>query len=97
MIMDYKQRALCITMAAFVIINLSACVPGRPVVTLPPVALTQCEAEPSAPTIPSRDGTEETLNIRDQMTLAYILAMRSAWGDCYSKVQGMKAWAQSLQ
>lgn len=34
--------------------------------------------------------------MRDEMTLAYVLAMRAAWGDCLAKVAGVKEWADRL-
>jgi len=33
---------------------------------------------------------------RDTATLDYILALRSAWGDCSAKVAGVKAWSDKL-
>lgn len=58
--------------------------------TKPPPALLTCSAEPVAPELPP-PGIE-----RDQIVLAYLLAMRAAYGDCSSKVQGIKAWADAL-
>ena len=55
---------------------------------LPPASLTECSAEPLAPELPSR----EYQNERDNLTLAYVLALRSAWGDCKSKTEGLRAW-----
>jgi hypothetical protein len=34
---------------------------------------------------------------RDLMMLDYVLSLRSAWGDCSSKVAGIKAWADELK
>lgn len=58
----------------------------------PPVVLTECADEPLAPDLPARDQQAE----RDRLTLDYILGLRSAWGDCKSKVAGIKAWSAGL-
>ena len=71
---------------------LTGCGQERPVVAKPPVALLECRDEPVAPDLPGRDQQDA----RDQMTLDYLLNLRSAWGDCSSKVSGVKAWADSL-
>lgn len=71
---------------------LTACAPARPVVILPPIALTECADEPVAPELPGRERQLE----RDQITLVYILAMRSAWGDCRAKVDGLRAWREGM-
>jgi hypothetical protein len=77
--------------------TLSAC--GTPPVriALPPVELTTCADEPSTPDIPARDGTDAVQQQRDELTLAYILGLRSAYGDCKSKVAGIKAWRDSVE
>lgn len=64
--------------------------------TRPPAELMECAGEPLAPNLPPRDGTETTQAIRDQMTLAYALAMRAAYGDCKADVVGTKAWSDAL-
>lgn len=56
----------------------------------PPAELLTCSAEPLAPELPA-PGIE-----RDQIVLAYLLAMRAAYGDCASKVAGIKGWADAL-
>jgi hypothetical protein len=33
---------------------------------------------------------------RDDMTLDYILGLRSAWGDCRAKVDGLRAWREAV-
>lgn len=71
---------------------LTACGQARPVIAKPPVALMSCQDEPTAPDLPSRDQQDA----RDRLTLDYLLSLRSAWGDCSSKVAGVKAWADSL-
>lgn len=58
----------------------------------PPAALTFCAGEPVAPDLPGRDRQAE----RDKLVFDYILALRSAWGDCASKVAGVKAWSDGL-
>lgn len=58
----------------------------------PPVALTECADEPAAPDLPSRDQQAQ----RDLMTFGYILALRSAYGDCKADVDGIKAWSEGL-
>lgn len=64
--------------------------------TKPPARLLSCSGEPLAPVLPPRDGTEATEKARDALTLAYVLAFRAAWGDCFSKVSGTKAWSDAL-
>jgi len=66
-----------------------------------PADLTQCSAEPEAPALPGQDWSSvDTARaaqfIRDTMTLDYILALRSAGGDCRAKVKGAKAWNDSV-
>jgi formaldehyde-activating enzyme involved in methanogenesis len=39
----------------------------------------------------------EVTGIRDQKVLDYVLAERSAYGDCKSKVAGIKAWRDSVE
>ena len=60
------------------------------VATKPPASLLTCQAEPGAPVLPV-PGIE-----RDRIVLAYLLAMRAAYGDCASKVAGVRAWANAL-
>lgn len=69
----------------------------RPVTVLPPVELTECASEPLAPELPPRDGTDAAQLVRDQMTLVYILALRSAFGDCAADVAALKAWRQGME
>jgi hypothetical protein len=71
---------------------LTACEPKQIEVVKPPVALTTCADEPQAPLLPNRDQQAE----RDRLTLDYILGLRSAYGDCKSKVAGVKAWSEGL-
>lgn len=60
------------------------------VATKPPARLLTCQAEPGAPELPA-PGIE-----RDRIVLAYLLAMRAAYGDCASKVAGVRAWSDAL-
>ena len=61
---------------------------GTPV----PPELTTCADEPVAPDLPGR----EQQAVRDTLTLDYILSLRSAWGDCRSKVDGTRAWSKRI-
>jgi hypothetical protein len=70
----------------------AACEPTRIETVKPPVALTECADEPLAPNLPGRDLQEE----RDAMTLAYIFALREAWGDCKADVVALKEWSAGL-
>lgn len=70
----------------------AACGGERAVVVKPPVDLTHCADEPVAPDLPPR----EMQALRDQMMLGYVLAFRSAWGDCRAKVDGLRAWSDGL-
>lgn len=81
---------------------LTACGGERVVIVKPPVALTSCAGEPDAPDLAPVDWSSvETAKPvqreRDQATLAYILALRSAWGSCAAKVAGVKDWAKGLE
>lgn len=69
----------------------AACGPQRPVLVLPPADLTSCADEPTAPDLPGRDAQDT----RDRLTLDYLLALRSAWGDCRAKVDGLRAWRET--
>lgn len=71
---------------------LTGCGPERPRLSLPPAELATCAGEPEAPELPARDGSPEVQSIRDQLALMYVLALRSAWGDCHAKVDGLRAW-----
>ena len=72
---------------------LGACGETRPTIVLPPVELTVCADEPLAPDLPGRDQQA----LRDQMTLDYVLALRSAWGDCRADVDGVRAWREAVE
>lgn len=71
---------------------LTGCGQERPAIAKPPADLLTCADEPVAPSLPGRDEQAR----RDALTLDYVLALRSAWGDCSSKVAGVRAWADAL-
>ena len=70
--------------------GLTACGPKPPVATKPPPELLTCSAEPLAPDV-GEPGIE-----RDRIVLAYVLALRAAWGDCSGNLAGIRAWADAL-
>lgn len=70
----------------------TACTTDRPRIVLPPADLAECADEPRAPSLPGKDQQVE----RDALTLSYILALRSAWGDCRSKVDGLAKWRETV-
>lgn len=74
------------------LLALAACGQPTPVVLTPPPALLSCADEPTPPNLPTPERQRE----RDEMTLAYILALRSAWGDCRSKVDGVREWSERV-
>lgn len=71
-------------------LSLTAC-DKHPVLVLPPAELAECADEPQAPDL----GTAETQLARDLMTIDYVLALRSAWGDCKADVDGLAAWLEA--
>ena len=81
---------------------LAACGQPRPVVIAPPVELTTCAAEPDAPDLPAVDWSsletaQPVQRARDVAILAYVLAWRTAHGDCAAKIAGVKAWAEGVE
>jgi len=78
------------------IFALTACGNERPRIVKPPSDLQTCAAEPRAPVLPERDGSDAMQLERDRMVLDYILSLRSAYGDCLAKVVGIKAWSEGL-
>lgn len=60
------------------------------VATRPPPELLTCAGEPLTPILPP-PGIE-----RDRIVADWLLAMRAAFGDCSSKLAGIKAWADAL-
>ena len=83
------RRAIIVVVASA---TLTACGQERPAIQKPPIDLLTCAPEPDAPDLPGRDEQAR----RDVMTLDYILALRSAWGDCAANIAGVKAWADGL-
>lgn len=82
------KRAMPRTVAMTLsLLALTACGQARPVLILPPMELTECADEPLAPAIGGLPQPE-----RDRLTLDYILGLRSAWGDCKARVDGLRAW-----
>ena len=78
-------------------IALAACGQPEPIITLPPAELRSCIEMPGAPSLPAKDGTEATQLIRDQMTIDFILNLRTAYADCASKVMGLDAWSREVE
>ena len=78
-------------------ILLAGCTKEVPVSILPPPELATCADMPESPNIPSRDGTSETQRVRDQLTLDYVLGLRTAYGSCRSKVDALKVWREGME
>jgi hypothetical protein len=81
---------------------LSAASCERPVIIAPPVELTTCAAEPHAPDLPAVDWSsvetaQPVQRARDVAILAYVLAWRTAHGDCRARVDGLRAWADGVE
>lgn len=75
----------------------AACGTEHPTLVLPPAELAVCADEPVAPDLPPVDWSSvETARpvqrARDTALLDYVLALRSAWGDCRADVDGLAAW-----
>lgn len=83
------RRVIIVGMASAI---LTACGQERPAIQKPPIDLLTCADEPDAPNLPDRSQQA----VRDTMVFDYILAMRTSWGDCKSKVSGIKAWVDAL-
>lgn len=84
-----RAKPLLIAMTPFVL-ALTGCGQERPALAKPPADLLRCADEPVAPALPGREEQAK----RDAMTLDYVLALRSAWGDCFAKVAGVRAWVK---
>lgn len=74
----------------------------RPRIALPPAELATCADEPAPPALPlvdwtSVDTAKPVQQVRDNLMLSYVLAFRSAWGDCSSKVAGLRAWREAAK
>jgi hypothetical protein len=76
------------------VVILASCGQPEPLIITPPPALLTCADEPAPPQLPPRDGTPATELVRDKAMLEGYLALRSAWGDCHAKVEGVKAWTE---
>lgn len=80
---------------------LTACGEHVRIATPPPETLT-CQDEPRAPDLPAIDWTAPVDQIkpvqreRDISTLGYVLSLRSAWGDCRAKIDGVRAWSEEV-
>lgn len=75
----------------------AACGDTRPTLILPPTELAVCADEPAAPDLPPVDWTSPATarpvqRARDLAMLDYVLALRTAWGDCRADVDGLAAW-----
>jgi hypothetical protein len=79
--------------------------------TKPPVDLLSCAGEPLSPVLtpyewdrvlqsPTVQAAVDMMRAitgkRDGATLSYVLAMRAAYGDCKSSVDGIRAWSEAL-
>lgn len=69
-------------------------------IALPPAELAMCKGEPLAPDLPAVDWSsvataQPIQKARDAMMQAYALDLRSAWGDCRAKVDGLAAWRKT--
>ena len=89
------KPAICLALLA-----LTACGPKPVRLALPPAELARCADEPLAPDLPAVDWSSAELarpvqQARDAMMLAWALDMRSAWGDCKARVDGLKAWRET--
>lgn len=87
-----KRAALLLAVTIPSSLALTGCGPKSVRVAPPPPELTTCADEPAAPDLPGQDRQPE----RDRLTLDYILSLRSAWGDCRAKVDGVRAWGAAL-
>lgn len=81
---------------------LTACDPKRIEAVRPPVALTECADEPTAPALPPVDWSSvETARPiqrqRDEATVDYLLQLRSAYGSCKADVVAIREWSAGLE
>jgi hypothetical protein len=77
-------KMLLLSLTTLSLTGLGSCGPNQRIeIVKPPVSLTACADEPEAPDLSAVD--------------AYVLALRSAWGDCSATVAGVKAWAKGLE
>ncbi len=73
---------------------------ARPV-SIPP-ELQTCAADPAAPALPAQDWSDVLIaraiqEVRDALTLDYVLGLRSAAGDCRAKVAGVRAFDEAMR
>lgn len=100
MAMNVRAKLLTLATIPWVMV-LGACEPKRIETVRPPAALTECAVEPVAPDLPRVDWSSvetarPTQQQRDLATFGYILALRTAYGDCAADVAGLKAWSDGL-
>lgn len=103
------MRAGLLKLATIPLLMACAACGERIRLSLPPAELETCADEAEAPDLPAIPWTDalKALNgadavailkpvaqARDAATLDYVLAQRSAYGDCRSKVDGLKAWRE---
>jgi hypothetical protein len=86
------KRLACLPLLA-----LAACGQPEPILILPPAELATCADEPEPPVLPARDGTDATQLERDKRMLDGYLTLRSAYGDCKAKVEGLARWREEAQ
>ena len=79
------------------LIALSACTQKPVRIAVPPAQYLTCAPLPPAPDLPERDGTAETQNRRDLLMLDGYLSLRSAYGSCKASVDGVRAWAETVE
>ncbi len=91
MAMSVRGKLLGLVAIPFAM-GLTACEPKRIEAIKPPANLLTCADEPVAPDLPPQEQQAE----RDRLTLEYLLGLRSGWGDCRSRVDGLRAWSDGL-
>ena len=79
------------------LIALSACTQKPVRIAVPPPQYLTCADLPKAPDLPERDGTAETQDRRDLLMLDGYLSLRSASGSCKASVDGVRAWAETVE
>lgn len=96
-----KLAMLRLAVTILCVAGLTACGQDRPRLAPVPVDLTTCAPEPEAPSLPAQDWTsiaaaQAVQMVRDALTLDYALNLRSAYGSCKSKVDGVAAWNRQI-
>lgn len=92
-----KRAKLLLAATTLSVLALTGCGQDRPRITPLPPELTECADEPDAPALSAQDWSSveaamAAQKVRDDVTLEYLLTLRSAFGDCKAKVAGAKAW-----